>query len=237
MAKLFLGPAIITNANTNSTSAAVNIPGVQYNSIFGANSAETWSTSSTATVFSLYRQTKTFNHLFYCSSTTPTAFKFLAGGRAGDTVLKVYSGTMPTIAAITAKTDGLLSWDTQMLVSFQPPAYSATGDTGFKFATNPFTAATGVSNTTPYTTGLVATLGISSAFTAAVKSGTASWFYFGYANAGATTTSLATKCFVIGTVSAFGMNGDMQIADTAIQAEGLYKSYGFKFQIPVEYEV
>lgn len=237
MAKLFLGPAIITNANTVSTSGVVNIPGVQYNSTFGANSAETWSTSSTATVFSLYRQTKTFNHLFYCSTTAPTVSKFLAGGRSGDTALKIYSGAMPTIAAITAKTDGLLSWDSQMLVSFLPAPYAATGDTGFKFATNPFSSTTGVPNTTPYTTGMVATLGIASTFTAAVKTGTASWFYFGYANAGATTTSLATRCFVIGTVSAFGMNGDLQVADTEIQLGGLYKSYGFKFQIPVEYEV
>lgn len=237
MAKLFLGPALITNTSTASTSAAVQLSGVQYNSTFSAPTAETWSTSATATAASVYRQTKTFNHLFYCSTTAPTVSKFLAGGRAGDTALKIYSGTMPTIAAITAKTDGLLSWDNQMLISFLPVPYSATGDTGFKFATNPFSPSTGVSNTTPYTTGMVATLGIASAFTAAVKTGTASWFYFGYANAGATTTSLATRCFVIGTVSAFGMNGDLQVADTEIQSGGLYKSYGFKFQIPVEYEV
>ena len=237
MAKLFLGPALITNASTASTSAVVQMTGVQYNSTFAANTAETWSTSATGNAASLYRQTKTFNHMFYCSTTAPTASKFLAGGRSGDTVLKIFSGTMPTVAAVLAKTDGLTTWDSSLLISFQPVPYSATGDTGFKFATNPYNNTTGVSNTSAYTTGMVATLGIVSAFTAATGTGTAMWFYFGYANAGATSTSLVGRSFVLGTVSGFGMNGDLQVADTAIQTGGLYKSYGFKFQIPVEYEV
>lgn len=237
MAKLFLGPALITSTPSASSSAAIHLAGVQYNNTFGAPTTETWSTSATGTAASLYRQTRTFNHLFYCSSTAPSSAKFLAGGRAGDTVLKIYSGQMPTIATILTKTDGMATWDAQNLITFQPIPYSASGDTGFKFATNPFNNTTGVSNTVPYTSGLVATLGISSAFTAAANTGTAAWFYFGYAVAGATNTSLVDRCFVIGSVSPFGMNGDLQIADTELIKDGLYKSYGFKFQIPVEYEV
>ena len=237
MAKLFLGPALITNTLSASSTAAINLTGVQYNSTFGANTAETWSTSATATAASVYRQTNTFNHLFYCSSATPSDSKFLAGGRTGDTVLKIYSGQMPTVDTILSKSDGLTTWDAQNLISFQPVPYSTTGDSGFKFASNPFNSTTGVTNTTAFTSGMIATLGIASAFTAAAKTGTATWFYFGYAVAGATNTSLVNRCFVIGTVSSFGMKGDLQIADTEIIKDGLYKSYGFKFQIPVEYEV
>lgn len=237
MAKLFLGPALITNAASASSTAAINLAGVQYNSTFTAPTVETWATSATATAGSLYKKTGTFNHLFFCSNTTPSAGKFLAGGRSGDTVLKIYSGQMPTIEAILAKGDGMSTWDPQMLISFQPGPYSATGDTGFKFATNPFNNTNGVSNTEPFKAGMIATLGISSAFTAATRSGRATWFYFGYANAGATVTSLVDRCFVIGTVSGFGASGDLQIAETDIVQDALYKSYGFKFQIPVEYEV
>lgn len=49
MAKLFLGPALITNAASASSTAAINLAGVQYNSTFTAPTVETWATSATAT--------------------------------------------------------------------------------------------------------------------------------------------------------------------------------------------
>lgn len=236
MSKLLFGPLMLPGVLAGTASAgAVSLnmsPGLVFSSsqVIGGSGSESWvpSTASNPYLGMLSRQTGTFYHMFYNSTTTPTANKFLAGGPSGSTRLNIYTGTRPPIAGLT----NLSTYSSNLLISFPIPAYSTTRSaTGMYFDTSSVSSSGNVSDTVVYT-GMVAYLGICPSFTAASVAGVATWFWFGnYASP----TNLSGKSFVTGSVGLVGSNSDLEMVDTTITSGSLYKSMGFKFYIPSGY--
>lgn len=226
MATTLLGPLMLTRTYYYSGSNVVTLPGMIFdtsNSIGGA-ATESWS-PQTSNNTSMYRGGTQYQ-LFYKSTTAPTANKFLAGGPSGSTRLNIYKGARPPIANLT----NLNTYSSNLLISFSIPAYSSDRSvTGMYFDQSSAIAANATISKTIDYPGLIAYLGISPSFVAASASGTATWFWFGNY---ATPTDLTGKSFVTGTVGITGSGSDLEISSTAIEANELYKSMGFKFYIP-----
>lgn len=226
MAISLLGPMILTRSTFSTGSAAGSISGLVFDTTntVGGSTTESWS-PQTANQSTLYRGGTQY-HLFYKSTTAPSANKFLAGGPAGSTRLNIYKGARPPMSTLT----NLNNYSSNLLISFPIPAYSTDRSvTGmfFDYSSAIDSSAT-ISKTVNYP-GVTAYLGISPSFVAASASGPATWFWFGNY---ATPTDLTGKSFVTGTVGITGSGSDLEIASTAIEANELYKSMGFKFYIP-----
>ena len=237
MSKLLFGPLMlpgILSGAASSGAVSLNLfPGLLFSTtqvIGGAGGSESWAPSGSSAPYlgMLSRQSGTFYHMFYNSTTAPTANKFLAGGPSGSTRLNIYTGARPSIASLT----NLSSHSSNLLISFPIPAYSTTRSaTGMYFDTSSVSSTANVSDSVDYT-GMIAYLGICPTFTAASVAGVATWFWFGnYASP----TNLSGKSFVTGSVGLVGSNSDLEMVDTTITSGSLYKSMGFKFYIPSGY--
>ena len=221
-----LGPMILTRSTFSTGSAAGTIPGMIFDTSnnIGGPVTESWS-PQTANISTLYRGGIQY-HMFYNSTTAPTANKFLAGGPSGSTRLNIYKGTRPPMSTLTNLND----YSSNLLISFQIPAYSADRSlTGMYFDQSSAVASNATISKSVDYPGMTAYLGICPSFVSASASGTATWFWFGNY---ATPTALAGRSFVTGTVGITGSGSDLEIASTAIAANELYKSMGFKFYIP-----
>lgn len=235
MSVILMGPGIVSRAMFfNGLSGTYHLPsGLGTSSSFnGVGSVETYYQINNTNVTSLYGRdawaTKGAQQYFMCSSiSTPSANKFLAGGPAGATRLNVYSGGRPSIETIS----NLNNYASNLLISFSIPAWSATrSTTGFFIDPSPaFTSPSALSNSIEYT-GATIYMGICPTFTAAASSGRATWFWFGNY---ATPTDLTGRSFVTGSIGLTGSNSDLEMADNNIVSGSLYKSFGFKFHLPV----
>lgn len=166
-------------------------------------------------------------YFMIANTTNPTHNKFLAGGPAGATRLNVYSGGRPSIEAIS----NLNNYASNLLISFPIPAWSANRSaTGYFIDPSPaFTSPLALSESIEYT-GATIYMGICPTFTAAAASGRATWFWFGNY---ATPSDLTGRSFVTGNIGLTGSNSDLEMADNNIISGSLYKSFGFKFHLPV----
>ena len=160
--------------------------------------------------------------------------KILAGGPAGTQELRIYTGTKPTSPDV--MTD-LSVYDSSMLIKFIIPAYSSDASvSGFRplnyssTSTQPYYDASNTFSGASYMLGVCPTFTNSSNSTAA----TATWFWYGNVYGGV--TDLSDVPFVIGTVGTTA-SADLVIPDTSIKPNTAYKSYGFKFEIPVVYTI
>lgn len=227
MSTSLLGPMIITRSRYwPGTSRTDECAGLFFDisNTIGGSTTESWS-PHVSSASSLYRGGIQY-HLFYKSTTAPTANKFLAGGPSGSTVLNIYKGVRPPISTLT----NLSSHSSNLLISFPIPAYSTNrATTGMFFDQSAAIASNSVISKTVDFPGVTAYLGISPSFVSAAASGTATWFWFGNY---ATPTDLTGKSFVTGTVGITGSGSDLEISNTSIEANELYKSMGFKFYIP-----
>lgn len=228
MSTTLLGPLLLTRTYyyLGSSSSVGVFSGLVFdtNNSLGGSNTESWS-PQTSNNTSLYRGGTQY-HLFYKSTTAPTANKFLAGGPTGSTRLNIYKGARPPMATLS----NLNTHSSNLLISFPIPAYSTDRSlTGMYFDQSSAIATNATISKTVDYPGMTAYLGISPSFVAASASGTATWFWFGNY---ATPTDLTGKSFVTGTVGITGSGSDLEIASTAIEANELYKSMGFKFYIP-----
>lgn len=159
----------------------------------------------------------------------------LAGGPDGTTQLRIYSGTKPSSPDL--MTD-LSAYDSNLLVTMPINGYSADESiSGFRCLTHkPGSLAISYDSTRPVFNGMSFMLGICQTFTlSAVTSDTvATWFWYGNVYGGV--TDLTGVPFVIGTVGTTAA-ADLMIPDNVIKPDTAYKSYGFKFEIPVMYTI
>lgn len=165
------------------------------------------------------------------STKTGTVFeKYLAGGPAGSTRLNIYKGTKPTTTDTMTSLDDFSS---NLLVSFEIPG----GMNGIKFTKyDMYNAPTLViKREFPHVGEVEAVLGICTTSTAATGSGLATWFWFGnYANP----SDISDTAFVIGDIGGTD-DGlvDMHLLDPYIISGDKYKSFGFKFRIPMSHTI
>lgn len=201
---------------------------------FSGGNAETWADVASFTNGSnnlLYGRNsaalRQSQYFMIANTTNPTHNKFLAGGPAGATRLNVYSGGRPSIETIS----NLNNYASNLLISFPIPAWSATRSaTGYFIDPSPaFTSPLALSESIEYT-GATIYMGICPTFTAAAASGRATWFWFGNY---ATPSDLTGRSFVTGNIGLTGSNSDLEMADNNIVSGSLYKSFGFKFHLPV----
>jgi hypothetical protein len=235
MSVILMGPGIVSRAMYfNGNSGTYHLPsGLGTTGSFnGADGVESYNQIYSPNVTSLYGRdawmAKGGQQYFMCSTiSNPSANKFLAGGPAGATRLNVYSGGRPSIETIT----NLNNYASNLLISFSIPAWSATRSaTGYFIDPSPaFTSSSALSNSIEYT-GATIYMGICPTFTAAAASGRATWFWFGNY---ATPSDLTGRSFVTGNIGLTGSNSDLEMADTNIVSGSLYKSFGFKFHLPV----
>lgn len=240
MSILLMGPGVInrrsiyaggsTNFRTMQSGLATDNGGTN----FSGGNAETWADAGSFTDGTnnlLYGRNslalRQSQYFMISNTTAPTQNKFLAGGPAGATRLNVYSGGRPSIETIS----NLNNYASNLLISFSIPAWSATrSTTGFFIDPSPaFTSPSALSNSIEYT-GATIYMGICPTFTAAASSGRATWFWFGNY---ATPTDLTGRSFVTGSIGLTGSNSDLEMADNNIVSGSLYKSFGFKFHLPV----
>lgn len=169
--------------------------------------------------------------LVLTSTKTGTVFeKYLAGGSAGSTRLNIYKGTKPTTTDTMTSLDDFSS---NLLVSFEIPG----GMNGIKFTKyDMYNAPTLViKREFPHVGEVEAVLGICPTSTAATGTGLATWFWFGNY---ATPSDISDTAFVIGDIGATddGMV-DMHLTDPFIISGDNYKSFGFKFRIPMSHTI
>jgi hypothetical protein len=164
------------------------------------------------------------------TKTAPVFEKYLAGGSAGSTRLNIYKGTKPTT------TENMTSLDTyasNLLISFIIPG----GMSGIKFTKyDMFNAPTLViKREFPHVGEVEAVLGICPTPTEATGAGLATWFWFGNY---ATPSDISDTAFVIGDIGAID-DGlvDMHLTDPYIISGDKYKSFGFKFRIPMSHTI
>lgn len=160
--------------------------------------------------------------------------KILAGGPAGTTELRIYTGTKPTSPDVMTN---LSTYDSSLLIKFVIPAYAADAAiSGFKALS--YSQASAMPRYTDTSTfkGASYMLGICPTFTNSTNSAdaVATWFWYGNVYGGV--TDLSDVPFVIGTVGSTA-EADLVIPDTVIKPDTPYKSYGFKFEIPVMYTI
>lgn len=159
----------------------------------------------------------------------------LAGGPAGTHQLRIYGGTKPT--SPDTMTD-LASYDANLLVNFAIPIYSTDASiTGFRPITYKPTSTVPMYHASqPVFNGMSFILGACPTFTNSTNTSdaVATWFWYGNVYGGV--TDLSDVPFVIGTVGSTAAS-DLVIPDTVIKPDTPYKSYGFKFEIPVVYTI
>lgn len=235
MANLHIGPHLLGSNEYANSATVLSYPGIGLNSSNNSVALpESWN-PSTSNTSSLYRGGICYT-LFYTGTTASTYNKFLAGGASGTTRLNIYSGGRPSLSSITNLND----YSSNLLISFSIPAFSTTASASglnFNFGPNWVSGTTaGTSGFSPTIdhNGIVVTLGICPTFTAAVASGNATWFWFGNYSSPSALTGLS---YVTGSIGLSGTNSDMEMADTYINSGDLYKSFGFKFTVPVTHEV
>lgn len=162
--------------------------------------------------------------------------KYLAGGPTDATILRIYKGAKPSIASLT----NLSSYDSNLLISFSIPAFSATNvaSSGMRFLQNGTNAANeGYSpdiNSTKTYDGFSMILGICPTYTAATANGVATWFWFGR---NYSLTNLSDIAFVTGDIGSFGSGADLELHNTTIVSGDFYRSAGFKFEIPTIHNI
>lgn len=165
------------------------------------------------------------------STKTGSVFeKYLAGGSAGSTRLNIYKGTKPTTTNTMTSLD---TFGSDLLISF----VMSGGMGGIKFTKyDMFNAPTLVlKREFPHVGEVEAVLGICPTPTEATGTGLATWFWFGNY---ATPSDITDTAFVIGDVGATD-DGlvDMHLSDPYIISGDKYKSYGFKFRIPMSHTI
>jgi hypothetical protein len=156
--------------------------------------------------------------------------RYLAGGPAGSTRLNIYKGTKPSS---TDAMSSLSDYESNLLVSFEVPA----GMSGIKFTKHDmYNSPTIVLKREYPNVGEVeAILGICNIPTTAVGSGVATWFWFGNYSS---PTDLSDIAFVVGDVGATDDGScEMHLTNTFITSGDTYKSFGFKFRIPMSHTI
>lgn len=159
----------------------------------------------------------------------------LAGGPPGTTELRIYTGTKPDSPDVMTSLD---TYSSNLLVSMPVNGYSADESiSGFRYLTHkPTSVAPGYDDIRPAFNGMSFLLGICPTFTNSTNTAAAvaTWFWYGNVYGG--TSDLTDVPFVIGTVGSTA-DSDLVIPDTVIKPDTAYKSYGFKFEIPVMYTI
>ena len=201
------------------------------------------STNANTSTFSLISESSSVSDpITSAASTGNTAVKsndfyrgkILAGGPSGTTELRIYTGAKPTSPDVMTN---LSAYDSSLLIKFVIPAYATDAAiSGFKALSYsqaslmPRYTDTSTFNGASYMLGVCPTFTNSTNTAAAV----ATWFWYGNVYGGV--TDLSDVPFVIGTVGSTA-EADLVIPDTVIKPDTPYKSYGFKFEIPVMYTI
>lgn len=136
----------------------------------------------------------------------PSPQSALSGGSAGETTLTIFKGTPASFPALT----DVATRSSDVLITFSLPATTQSY------------------STTAAATGVRLVLGIAPQSTAAVLSGTASWFLLRRAG----TTTLTNKGALLGTVGISGSGADLEVPDTNIVLGQSYRSNGVTLFFP-----
>lgn len=252
MAKLILGPRIFCDHLDasehapglvhwyNSTTAhyyGLPIPSTRFSSIEKHPGTVDAGTTVCSTTLISFQSVATAPSTLGSAATYSDYYRklLLAGGPAGTHQLRIYSGVKPTSPD---EMLNLASYDANLLVNFPIPIYSTdTSITGFRPLTyKPTSTVPMYHSSQPVFNGMSFVLGICPTFTNSTNSAdaVATWFWYGNVYGGV--TDLSDVPFVIGTVGSTA-EADLVIPDTVIKPDTPYKSYGFKFEIPVMYTI
>lgn len=232
MAKFILGPYYLKTKGGYTTTNAFCPGFISGVSNFPNGGAAGYATTGQNQTFQNIMESATVPATITTSALADSgAVSYLIGGPTGTTRLRVYKGTRPSVTTMTS----LSSYDSNLLIDFQIPAYSSHAGGGFRFLdislSSPPKISSSVNN---YGSGFSIIAGICGPGATASASGIATWFWFGNYNS---PTNLTDVCFVTGDVSSVGGNGDLVLTDTNIVSGKKYYSSGFKLDIPAFYTV
>lgn len=164
---------------------------------------------------------------FNTTKALPVFERYLAGGPAGSTILNIYTGNKPVSCD---EVLNLNDYSQDLLISFSIPE----GIKGIRCVTHDLYNASNITiNSTFKNPGIISfILGICSTKTAAIKSGIATWFWFGNSS---NPTNLSDISFVIGSIGQIDDGTcEMLMADNNVELGQFYTSSGFKFEFPSE---
>lgn len=258
MSKLILGPRVFTDrALYNSGGIIEHQPGIahwlnsttniaSYGMIWGkggTSNTETPPISVAATTQNTFCTLISFETVATAPGAAGSAAQYsdylrktiLAGGPTGTTELRIYSGTKPASPDLMTT---LADYESNLLITMPIAGYSADESmSGFRCLSHkPSTIRPNYHSSSPVFEGMSFMLGVCPTFTNSsnTSDAIATWFWYGNVYGG--TSNLADVPFVIGTVGSTA-SSDLVIPDTVIKPNTAYKSYGFKFEIPVVYAI